>query len=119
MPVKNVKDIPFEKIEGGTNTSRQILIGPGEAPNFAMRKFRIDPGGQIPPHTNRVEHEQYILNGKARIGIGEKIYDVNKDDIVFIQAGEPHWYKVLGNELFEFLCLVPNKEDQIELSEKS
>ena len=69
MNVKKLKNIKSEIVSAGEGTSRQILIGPDEAPNFAMRKFVIKPGGSIPAHTNTVEHEQYVLGGKAKIGI--------------------------------------------------
>ena len=115
MNVKKLKNIKSETVEAGQGTSRQILIGPDEGPNFAMRKFLIKPGGGIPAHTNSVEHEQYVLSGRARIGIGDEVYEVEKDDIVFIPAGVPHWYEVQGEEPFEFLCMVPNGDDKIEL----
>lgn len=115
MHVKKIKDIKSETVGAGKGTSRQILIGPDEGPNFAMRKFVIEPGGGIPPHTNAIEHEQYVLSGKARIGIGEEVYEVEKDDVVFIPAGVPHWYEVRSDESFEFLCMVPNGDDKIEL----
>ena len=39
-------------------------------------------------------------------------------DVVFIPAGTPHWYQAKeGDEPFEFLCVVPNGEDKIELVE--
>ena len=117
MSVKKVKDIQSEEVKAGEGTTRKILISPEEAPNFAMRKFVIEPGGGMPAHTNTVEHEQYILSGSARIGIGDEIYNVVKDDVVFIPAGVPHWYEVNGSEPFEFLCLVPNGDDKIELVE--
>ena len=37
--------------------------------------------------------------------------------IVFIPEGVPHWYRNEGREPFEFLCLVPNKPDEISLVE--
>lgn len=114
MTVKVTKDIPFEDVTGGMKTSRKVLIGSDEAPNFSMRKFRIEPGGKIPKHKNSVEHEQYVLEGKARIGIGDQIYEVSKDNVVFIPAGVPHWYEVIGGEAFVFLCSVPNREDRME-----
>lgn len=116
MSVKKIKDLPSEEVKAGEGTTRQILISPEEAPNFAMRKFTIQPGGGMPSHTNTVEHEQYVLSGKARIGIGDDIYEVEKDDVVFIPAGTAHWYEVTGDETFEFLCLVPNGDDKIELT---
>ena len=113
--VKNVNQIPVEKVSAGSSTYRQVLIGPDEGPNFAMRRFIMEPGGGIPAHTNTVEHEQYVLRGRARIGIGDNVYEVKAEDVLYIPAGVPHWYVVLGDENFEFLCMVPNRDDQIKL----
>jgi len=104
-----------ERVSAGSATVRRVLIGPGEAPNFAMRKFTMEPGGGMPKHTNTVEHEQYVLRGRARIGLGDDIVEVKEGDVLFIPAGLPHWYEALGDEPFEFLCMVPNKEDKIEI----
>ena len=71
----------------------------------------------MPNHTNTVEHEQYVLRGRARIGIGEQVMEVSADDVVFIPAGTPHWYETVGEEPFEFLCVVPNLPDRIDLVE--
>ena len=119
MSVKNINEIETEKVSAGKGTTRQVLIGPEQGPNFAMRKFTIAPGGSMPKHKNSVEHEQYVLSGRARIGIGEQIYEVKKDDTVYIPAGTAHWYECLGEQPFEFICVVPNAEDKIELVEES
>ncbi len=116
--VKNLREIPVEKLGAGKSTYRQVLIGPDESPNFAMRRFIMEPGGGIPAHTNSVEHEQFVLRGRARIGIGDAVYEVKPDDVLFIPAGVPHWYEVQGDENFEFLCMVPNQDDKISLIEK-
>lgn len=115
MSVKNINEINTETVSVGKDTTRQVLIGPKQAPNFAMRKFTIAPGGSMPNHKNSVEHEQYVLSGRAKIGIGDEIYEVKKDDTVYIPAGTPHWYECMGDEPFEFICVVPNSEDKIEL----
>jgi len=115
LSVKDSNRFEKVKLEIGENTFRQVLISPNEAPNFAMRKFTIDPNGFMPLHNNIVEHEQYVLNGKAEIQIGEDIFIVKKDDVVFIPAEVYHSYKNIGDRNFEFLCLVPNKEDKITL----
>ncbi len=115
MPVKHLNEIPVEALNAGEGVSRQILIGPEEAPNFAMRRFIMQPGGGMPNHTNSVEHEQFVLRGHARIGIGDEVFEVQANNVVFIPAGIPHWYKNIGDEPFEFLCLVPNQEDVVEV----
>ncbi len=118
MSVKHTEDVPKEPVKGGKGTERQVLIGPDEGPNFALRKFVMAPGGGIPNHTNAVEHEQYVLGGKAKIGIGNETFEVKAGDVIYIPAGEPHWYDVQGEEPFEFLCVVPNLPDRIEIIDK-
>ena len=115
MFVKRASEVPAEPVAAGRGTTRQVLIGPGEAPHFALRRFLMEPGGGIPPHTNTVEHEQYVLCGRARMGIGDMIVEVSAGDVVFIPAGMAHWYEVLGEERFEFLCAVPNLPDRMEM----
>ena len=119
MSVKSAANVRADVVGAGKGTTRQVLIGPDEGPNFALRRFIIEPGGGMPPHTTTVEHEQYIHRGRARIGVGDHEVDVSRDDVVFIPAGTPHWYKVLGEAPFEFLCVVPNGPDRIEVLEDS
>ncbi len=115
--VKKLSDVAIEKVSAGTSVSRQVLIGPEEGPNFAMRRFIMEPGGGIPAHTNTIEHEQFVLRGRAKIGIGDEVFEVGPNDVLFIPAGVPHWYEVLGGESFEFLCMVLNLDDKISLVE--
>ena len=115
MSVKAMNDIKKDKVEAGKNTYRQVLIGPEEGPNFAMRRFIIEPGGSMPLHTNSVEHEQLVLNGRARVQIGSEVIEVKKDDVVFIPADVEHSYTTTGDEAFEFICIVPNREDVITI----
>jgi quercetin dioxygenase-like cupin family protein len=98
----------------GKGTSMQILVSSEEAPNFALRRFIMEPHGGIPKHTNLVEHEQYILKGSAAVEIGDQSFKVTAGDSVYIPSGEPHSYTA-GEEGFEFICVVPNKEDKIEI----
>ena len=113
--VRSAKNVYAERVAAGSGTSRQVLISGDEAPNFALRRFIMEPGGGMPAHTNTVEHEQYILKGKAMVGIGEDVFEVAAGDAVYIPDGVPHWYQADDGEGFEFLCIVPNKEDVIEL----
>jgi quercetin dioxygenase-like cupin family protein len=82
-----------------------------------MRRFIMEPGGGMPMHTNTVEHEQYVLRGRATIVIAGKAYEVEPGNVVFIPAGVPHSYRSTGEEPFEFLCMVPNLPDTIEILE--
>jgi len=113
--VRHAQDIPVETVPAGTETSRQVLTGPGEGTGFYMRRFAIEPGGGMPRHRNRVEHQQFVLRGEAMVGIGDEVHQVRAGDVVHIPGGTAHWYRTEGTEPFEFLCVVPDSEDQIEL----
>lgn len=114
MSVRPSESMPAEEVKAGTGTKRQVLIGPDQGPNFAMRRFIMEPGGGMPMHTNKVEHEQYVLRGSARVQIGDEVHDVKAGDVVYIPGGVPHNYEA-GSEGFEFLCVVPNEPDEISL----
>lgn len=102
-------------IPAGTAASMQVLLGPEHGmPHFAMRRFRMEQGGGMPLHTNLVEHEQYVLRGRARIRIADAVHEVSADDVLYIPAGCPHSYEVTEGP-FEFLCMVPNAPDRVEL----
>jgi quercetin dioxygenase-like cupin family protein len=111
MSVKHTRDVGAVEVTQGVKTTKQVLISAQEGPNFALRRFVMEAGGGMPRHTNTVEHEQYVLGGKARIGIADEVFEVKKGDVVFIPENVPHWYQNIGDETFEFLCIVPNKPD--------
>lgn len=113
--IQSIKDIPSSPLQAGQGASMQMLISPELAPHFAMRKFVIKKGGHMPLHTNSVEHEQYVLSGSAKVVIDGQTSVAKKDDVLFIPAGIAHSYEVLGDEDYEFLCLVPNMEDSIQI----
>jgi len=116
--IKKSTSVPVRTIAAGTGASTRVLLGDDDdMPNFAMRKFSMEDGGGMPLHTNTVEHEQYVLSGRARIHIGDQDHEVGPEDVVYIPAGMPHSYHVLEGP-FEFLCMVPNLPDTLEILEE-
>lgn len=116
MTVIHSADVPVQPVSAGDRVGKQVLL---KGPNFTMRRFIMEPGGGMPEHTNTVEHEQYVLRGRAIIGIDGQEYEVQPGDVVFIPEGARHWYQNIGDENFEFLCIVPNKEDVTTLVPKA
>ena len=112
MSVKHIDNIPSEAVPNAIGVSKQVLISAEEAPHFAMRCFTIQPGGKMPLHTNTVEHEQFVLSGKAEVTLGAEHYEVGAGNVVFIPAGVLHAYTNIGEEPFRFLCSIPNLEDR-------
>ncbi len=100
------RGVPVERTRG---TRIEILLGPEEGvPNFATRRFTVDPGGRIPCHRHdSIEHEQVILEGSMVIGLDDREVEVSAGDCVFIPAGVAHWYENRGDGPVRFLCMVP------------
>ena len=115
MSVRHSRDVEANPVQAGDKTTIQVLISAQEGPNFAMRCFIMEPGGGMPNHTNTVEHEQYVLRGHAMVGINGEQFEVEAGDVLLIPEGAPHWYQNLGDDNFEFLCLIPNKTDKITI----
>jgi len=112
--VRKKGSVEAKNVAAGKGTRMQLLIGPDEAPNFAFRKFIMDPQGGMPRHTNLVEHEQYVLRGSATIEIGDESFEISEGDSVYIPARVPHSYQA-GENGFEFICVVPNREDEVKI----
>jgi len=110
-----MNEVATEGVGAGRGTSRQVLTAPGEGAGFHMRRFVMEPGGGMPRHTNTVEHQQLVLRGRAVVGLGEEVHRVQAGDVVHITPGTPHWYRAEGDEPFEFLCVVPDAADHLEL----
>ncbi len=116
---KRAEAVARQPVAAGTATETQVLIGPEDgAPNFALRRFVMGSGGGMPRHTNAVEHEQYVLTGAARVTIGDQVHAVAAGTALYIPAEVPHSYEVTEAP-FEFLCIVPNREDCITLVDGS
>jgi len=113
--VERADAVPTTTVAAGTKAAMQVLVGPDQgAPNFVLRRFIMETGGGMPLHTNQVEHEQYVLRGRARVRIGDAVHEVRADHTLYIPAGAPHSYEVLEGP-FEFLCVVPNKADKVSV----
>lgn len=115
--VKHADSVEGTRVEAGTAAEVQVLLGEADgAPGFAMRRFRMGAGGGMPLHTNQVEHEQYVLAGRARVTVGGETHLVSQGNVLYIPAGMPHAYEVVEGP-FEFLCMVPNRPDRVELAD--
>ena len=117
--IRRGNEIQYESVDAATGLSKGVLVGAEHgAPNFAIRRFTLDVGAEVPKHTNEVEHEQYVLSGEYVVGIDGEEYTVGSGDSLFIPAGTVHWYRNEGDEPGAFICAVPNGDDEIELAEE-
>ena len=114
--VKRGDDVVADPVDAAEGLRKSVLIDESDgAPNFAMRRFELASGAEVPRHTNAVEHEQYVLAGQYVVGIGETEHAVRPGDAILIPAGAEHWYRNESDEPGAFICVVPNGDDTIDL----
>jgi len=116
--IRDADGIEHEPVEAAEGLSKAVLVGPADgAETFALRRFVLEAGAEVPKHTNEIEHEQYVLSGEYTVGIDGEERVVSAGDALFIPAGTVHWYRNEGDGEGAFLCAVPNGDDEIRLTE--
>lgn len=107
-----------EKVNGGemkraNSTTFPVLKG------LSLQLLSLPSGEVRAPHTHpSVAQMDLVTSGSGRVGIGDKIYDVEKGDLTFIPPGHLHWIENTGNEPLEFvLVLADEAAETIELSD--
>ncbi len=114
MIVKNVEDVELEDVhmDGVEGAQIQWLASKKDgAPNFAMRRFKVAPGGRIDLHDHGWEHEIYILSGNGEAFTRDEKKSIGPGDVLFIPGDEAHGYSNTGKEELVFICMIPNSGD--------
>ncbi|KAJ3436757.1 oxalate-binding protein [Anaeramoeba flamelloides] len=113
---KKFTDVPKKDVTmfGSKKTTIRWLLDfeKDKMPNFALRRFEIQPGGSIGLHSHPQEHEIYVISGESCvITNGEEQKVVAKGgDVLYVPSNEPHDYYNNGSDTFTFLCVIPKIE---------
>jgi len=92
---------------GAKGVEIQWMLAAAEgAPNFALRRFTLEPHGQTPEHSHPWEHEVYVLRGGGTVVTSEGETPLRPDCAVLVLPEERHCFKS-GAEGLQMLCLVP------------
>jgi len=110
--VRREGEVVKEEVSNSRKTYIQWLVDRRDgAPNFEMRKFTIEPGGEIPPHMHPdIEHEQYVIRGEYTVTVDGVEYRVGPGSVIYIPPNTVHSYRNDGVEPAEFLCIIPRRE---------
>ena len=105
--IKKFFEVPEEKVEmeGAKNAFIRWLI---KGPNFHLRYFRIEKGGNSPKHSHNYEHEIFFLKGNGKVYIDGEEFIVEENSFVFIPPNKEHQIINTQEGDLEFLCIIPN-----------
>ena len=110
MKVFRYETVKAENAGEGSSklTIRWLITKDTGAPNFAMRLFEMEPGGNSPFHAHDWEHEMFVIDGEGVVVSAEGKKPVSAGTVVFVPPNEKHQFKNTGNKTLKFLCLVPH-----------
>jgi len=106
----NYRDVEAEpvEIEGARGVRVRWLVSDHDgAPNFCMRRFELEPGGNTPRHAHPWEHEVYVLEGQGTVfyeGVEEPF---TPGDVVYVPPNAEHSFIAYAGSSVAFLCLIP------------
>jgi quercetin dioxygenase-like cupin family protein len=109
LVIRNIDDVEGKPVQmdGVKGVKMAVMVGREDgAPNFALRQFRVEPGGHSPRHSHDYEHEVFVVSGGGTVLLGGKERPLKPGDVVYVPADEEHQFKA-GAEGMRFLCLVP------------
>ncbi len=112
--IKNVKTMKLKPVtmEGAKDAYMAWVLSDTDAPvSFAMRIFRIAPGGRIPLHTHWYYHEIYCIGGRGRVRIGDEEFILEEGMAAYVPPEVPHSYENIGDSDWVFLCMIPLRRE--------
>ena len=108
--VVHFSDVERSRVEesGSKGTwVRWLISWEHGAPNFAMRMFEVEPGGNTPLHSHGWEHEIFILEGEAKIICGDEEHEAREGYAILIPPNVKHSIVNTGDRMLRLLCLIP------------
>jgi quercetin dioxygenase-like cupin family protein len=92
------------------DATKQVLVGHADgAHNFEIRYFSIPPRGFSNLDCHAHDHGVMVMQGRARVMLGDEFEIVNEGDVIYIPSMERHQFENLTDEPFCFLCIIPPK----------
>ncbi len=86
---------------------RELITDRDGAPNFAMRQFEIDAGGQTPLHSHAWEHEVFILEGSGHLRTANGDRPFASGDAIYVAPNELHSFVNSSEARIRMICMVP------------
>lgn len=109
MLIRNINEVAESTVtmDGAAGVKMALMVGRSDgAPHFALRSFRVEPGGHSPRHAHDYEHEVFVVEGSGEVLLDGEYQPLKAGDVAYVPADEEHQFRAGPNGL-RFLCLVP------------
>lgn len=103
------KNSKINSIQGHEGTSIKQYFHPHNTLNginYSLAQFTLEPGKRSKLHKIKSSEIYYILEGRGQLKVDDDVFDVEKDDSVFIPPNSIQHIENTGTENLRFLCIV-------------
>lgn len=105
MHIHNIHRVPAFKTKDGSEIRELLAYRNSAIAKQSLAEARLPPGGRTTPHYHpQTEEIYYILEGQARMTIGDETAEVGPGDAIAIPPGAVHTITNDGDITLKFLC---------------
>lgn len=95
----------YKSIKGSPGVWIKDMLTIIENDQVTVRFVKVEPGGEIIPHTHEVMEVFYILEGKGELLMGNYKEICSEGTCIVAPAGEKHGLKNILNQPIMLLCI--------------
>lgn len=109
-PVIKMEDIEWKPHPAGHEGVMMKVIRSEEKDETmsTLAWVKVEKGATVPKHIHADSDDYlYILEGKAKMRVGEEIYDIEKGSHITVPKGTEHWVFDVEKELFIYDIFSP------------
>ncbi len=77
------------------------------ATNYALRVIEVAPGGHTPDHSHPYEHENFVLEGRGRVRMGDEDFAAEPGFLFTVPARVEHRFHSVGEDLLLLVFYAP------------
>ena len=104
-----VRATPVESSEA-SRVAMKVLISATEGwEDHVMRVLEVEPGGYTPRHAHDWPHINYMISGSGTLLMDGRETPVSAGSYALVPAGMEHQFQNTGDEVFRFICIVPER----------
>ena len=108
MIVRNYREVKAEPVVEEPGVAVHWLVSElGEAPNFALRLYELEPETRTATHTHYWEQDVFVVSGTGAVVGEEGEIPLSAGDVVYVPPGEQHQFVNTGHKVFRFLVVLP------------
>jgi mannose-6-phosphate isomerase-like protein (cupin superfamily) len=111
----------LDKIQGSEGTTIRQIFHPHntfDGINHSLAHFVLEKGKQTLLHQMKTSETYYILEGDGQLHVDENVFDVSKNDAIFVPPMAKQFIENIGEADLKFLCIVDppwTQDDEIIL----